>query len=658
MNGDPGDPGDQPAPGGRAGAAAASSPPPPAAEPLLPAEKVTRKNALRLSLVWLVPLVALVLGAGLVVQRLLAVGPTVDIVFRTAEGLEAGKTELRYKEVVVGRVQSVLLRPDRERVLVRVQLERSAANLAVADSNFWVVRPRIGVGGVSGLGTLLSGAYIACDAGTSKDERTDFVGLEAPPFVLRGEPGASFVLRADDLGSLDVGSPVFYRRTRVGRVVGYTLDPGTDALEVKIFIDSPYERLVTPQTRFWNASGVDLTLNAGGLKLNTQTLASVLAGGVAFERPPDAPPPDGAAPPGSRFFLFAEQRAALAPPDGAPLPVRMVFMQSIRGLAIGAPLDFLGVEVGTVRAIELRYDERRRRFPVQVLADVYPLRVGAVRQTLLAAMPAALRDTPGADARVLRTLVASGLHAQLRTGNLLTNQLYVALDFLPDAAATLAGPARPDGVQGAVARPSAAIASAALSARRAGGAASAGSPSAKGPAAAAAPPPATEAVAQFVNAANLVDVPTAPGTLSELQPQVADIVQKVSKIPFDAIGRDLASTLKQTERAIGQLTPEAQQALAEVRRTLASVQVSLNAVQGSVTDTLGAAQGSLQRLDRSLFDERAPVQRDLQQTMAELQRAAASLRALTDYLQQHPDSLLRGKPADPPVFGPGGPAPK
>src|SRR5204862_5912010 len=133
-------------------------------------------------------------------------------------GVEAGKTEVRYKEVVIGKVVSVGLRDDRQKVVVLVQLDASAARFAVQDTTFWVVRPRIGTAGVSGLGTLLSGAYIGVDAGTSTQSRKHFVGLEAPPFVLRGEPGRSYVLQATDLGSLDVGSPVFYRRTRVGRV--------------------------------------------------------------------------------------------------------------------------------------------------------------------------------------------------------------------------------------------------------------------------------------------------------------------------------------------------------------------------------------------------------------------------------------------------------
>src|SRR5687768_5381903 len=321
------------------------APPPPVVPAAIAEPVIAKKNTARLSLVWIVPILAVVVGAALLLNTLLQAGPAIVISFRTAEGLERGKTEVRYKEVAVGRVETVELSDDKTRVLVGVRLDRSAAGLAVEDTQFWVVRPRIGTAGVSGLGTLLSGSYIGVDAGSSSKTRKRFVGLEVPPFVLRGEPGRTYVLRANDLGSLDVGSPVYYRRTRVGRVAGYTLDAKNDELTVQVFVESPYEPLVTQHARFWNASGLDLTLNASGLSLNTQALTSVIAGGIAFERLPGsaATPPS---PPGTRFFLFNDRRSAMAPPDGPPLRIRMVFDQSVRGLAVGAPIDFLGIDIG------------------------------------------------------------------------------------------------------------------------------------------------------------------------------------------------------------------------------------------------------------------------------------------------------------------------
>jgi paraquat-inducible protein B len=546
----------------------------------LPRPRVENARRWNVSMVWLVPAVAIAIGASMLIRTVFLAGPRIEIEFKSADGVEAGKTEVRYKEVVIGKVVSVGLRDDRKRVVVVAQLNRSAAGFAVEDTNFWVVRPRIGAAGVTGLGTLFSGAYIAGDAGVATTTRTQFTGLEVPPFILRGEPGKVFVLHSDDLGSLDVGSPVFHRRTPVGRVVGYTLDADRDDLTLKIFVEAPFSKLVTRDSRFWNASGIDLTLNASGLSVNTQTLASVLAGGLAFDLPAGVsrsePAPENAV-----FNLYSDRRAALAPPDGIAVPIRMVFDQSVRGLAPGAGVDLLGVDIGRVRSIALQYDGQRKRFPVEVVAEVYPLRLGPVRTALL-------RDASGGDdAVVLQRLVANGLRAQLRTGNLLTGQLYVALDFIPGTAHGASGAhATIDGHAASSARAAAAVVD------------------------------------------GVVRMPTAPGTLSELQPQIAEIVQKMSKVPFDDIGRDLRTTLQHASTAIAQLTPDAQKALGEVQRTLAR------------------AQTTLDNLDRNVTDPNAPVQRNLEDTLVELQRTSRALRVLADYLQQHPEALLRGKPAD------------
>ena len=584
----------------------------------LPLPQVLQSQRPRLSLVWLVPLLALAIGASLVVRNILQTGPRIEIEFHTAEGLEPGKTEVRYKEVVIGRVQTVTLRDDRQHVIAEVQLDRSAAGVAVDDTTFWVVRPRIGVGGVSGLGTLLSGAYIGVDAGQSDNAKARFVGLENPPYVLRGEPGSGYLLRAVDLGSLDVGSPIYYRRTRVGRVVGYTLDAERDALSVKIFIESPYQRLVTPQTRFWNASGLDLSVDANGLTLNTQTLTSVLAGGIAFEQPEgESRQPVAAA--GTEFTLFNDRKSALAPPRGPPLPVRLVFDGSLRGLSVGAPIDFLGIEIGSVRALSLQYDSARQRAPVLVLAELYPMRLGGLRAALgkpavgantntntntsASTDTSADTDSAAADRALLQRLVDNGLRAQLRTGNLLTGQLYVAMDFHPKA-----GPLRLSVHDG------------------------------------------------------MLTLPTVPGALNELQSQVGDIVQKINALPLDEIGRGLAEALRQADTTLKQLTPDTRAALAETQRTLAAAQALLAQLGPEAQQSLQAlrravdsAQATLDRTEQTLLEPGAPLQRNLAQALVEVQRAAAALRVMADTLQRNPESLLRGKPPDPALPTTGGP---
>ena len=561
---------------------------PPAAPPL-PKPVVVRTRRARFSLVWLVPIVALVVGGLMLARSIQQRGPQITISFRNAEGLEANHTEVRFKEVVVGRVTKVALSPDRERVIASVSLDKSVESLAVTDTRFWVVRPRINTAGVSGLGTLFSGAYIGVDAGVSDEEQLRFTGLEVPPYVLRGEPGRSFNLIAQDLGSLEVGSPVLYRRTRVGRVVGFELDPVRDRLGVRIFIDAPNDRLVTTASRFWNASGIDVTLGASGFTVDTQSIASVLVGGVAFANP-DGAASAPAAEPDHRFRMTDSEKAALAPPDGPPMRVRMVFNQSLRGLAAGAPIDLLGVEIGSVRSVSLQYDERTHHLPGEVIADIYPRRLGAVREQFKG--PEGTRRRTN-DRLFMQSLVEGGLRAQMRTGNLLTGQLFVALDFVPKAS------------------------------------------------------PAT-----FDASAEVPVIPTVPGTFSDLQPQLASIISRLGKVKFDEIGGDLQQTLKgataatvqlrdtlaHAGSAIQQLSPEAQRTLTEVQDTLVRLQA-----------TLDSAQGTLATLDRNVTRSDAPLQRSASQALLEVQRAAQALRVLGDYLQRHPESLLRGKAADAPL---------
>jgi paraquat-inducible protein B len=523
------------------------------------------------SLVWLVPLLALVIGAVLVVRSMLATGPLIEIDFASADGLRAGQTEVRFKEVSVGKVETVTLSQDRKQVHVAVRLHRSASSFAVEDTQFWVVKPRIDLGGVSGLETLFSGAYIGVDAGISKEGRKQFSGLPTPPPFLRGEPGRGFVLKTKDLGSLDVGSPVLYRRTKVGRVVGYQLDTALDEVLVRVFIESPYESLINAKTRFWNASGVDLSLNANGLTLNTQTLGTVLSGGVTFEQSGDLSAMQHAAPDGFGFTLFSDRQTALAPPDGLPLTVRMVFDQSVRGLSVGAPIDFLGLEIGEVKSIQMRFDPARKRYPVEVLADIFPARLSEHVTSVTDQREEVLRDR-----NLIKRLVEHGVQAQARTGNLLTGQLYIAFDFISHTKKIV-----------------------------------------------------------FDTAAPVPTMPTVPGTLSEVQPQLAEIVSKINKVPFDGIGQNLNRTLKQTHSTLSQLnqlSPQAQKTLTEVQRTLHK------------------AQESMGRLDRDVLSSDAPVQRNAEQTMLDLQRAAQSLKNLTDYLERQPQSLLRGKPDDPKIL--------
>lgn len=525
-------------------------------------QPVVKRRRFNASLIWLIPALAALVALSLVVGSWLQAGPQISISFQSAEGLEAGKTPVKYKNVVIGRVHKIHLSTDRSHVVVDVELEKSVEEFATKDTRFWVVRPRIGLGGVSGIDTLLSGAFIAADVGDSKTYQNQFEGLEIPPSVTHGAPGRSFILRTQDLGSLDIGSPVYFRRIQVGRVVSYELDKDGKGVSLQIFVDGPNDKFVTRSSRFWNASGVDLSVGANGLTLNTQSLATVLAGGVAFEDPP-GPHDESVAPEGNAYKLFYDRVTAMAPPDGEPQFLRMRFEQSVRGLAVDAPVEFLGINIGKVVSVRLDYDEQKQRFPVVVGALVYPQRLGAAYDKLEALAKA--RGEKPELSRMMGRLIDHGLRAQARTGNLLTGQLYVALDFIPKTPKVAFDPqARP------------------------------------------------------------LTMPTVPGSFDKLQEQMADIVDKLDKIPFDSIGRNLDETLAGLNTTIKKVNGE----------TLPAFKDTLDGVQ----QTFGTANEAL--------SGDSPLQQNLGATLEQVQRMARSLRVLTDYLSGHPESLIRGRRPD------------
>ena len=297
-------------------------------------------------------------------------GPEIELSFKTAEGLEAGKTAVKYKDVQIGMVESLRLSRDRSHVRVKVQLNKDAAAFTAKDTRYWVVRPRLDTSGISGLGTLLSGAYIGVDAGSAEETADEFVGLEAPPIVTRDASGRQFLLHAKDVGSLDVGSPVYFRRIKVGQVAAYELDGDGKGVTLRVFVNAPYEKFVDANTRFWHASGIDMQVSASGLTLRTQALATILLGGIAFGTPDLGTSSSGpAALENTAFVLAQDEAAAMKQKDGSAETMLLLFNQSLRGLSPGAPVDFRGVVIGEVKSICLLYtspsprDRQKSRMP-------------------------------------------------------------------------------------------------------------------------------------------------------------------------------------------------------------------------------------------------------------------------------------------------------
>jgi len=533
-----------------------SAAPTPPSEEELPTPVVQNRRWIP-RLVWVVPIAAAVIGISLLIRNWQNQGPRVTISFLSGEGVQVGKTLVKYRDVTVGRVSAAGLSADHQTVVVSADLSKDAASLLNADTQFWIVRPRIGAGSVSGLDTLLSGVYIGMKTGTAKLSERQFVGLENPPALSHGPRGREVQLHAARAGSLAIGAPVYFRQFQVGRVIDENLQPD-GSTRVTVFVEAPYDGFVTPVTRFWHASGIDVKLGADGLSVQTESLAAVLAGGLAFDNGPIEVMPAAAGIPGE-FTLYNNETEAMAPPDGDPHYVRMRFAQALRGLEVGAPVEFVGVDIGSVVAVDLGYERQGNSFPVIVTAKLYPRRMGQAYELLAAQGKTESEDTLAAFAG---TLVNRGLRAQPRSASLLTGKLYIALDFLP----------------------------------------------------------ASPRVA-FDTSIRPLELPTVNGTFQELQANIGRLVKKVNDLPLEQITADLHTDLTDLHETLSEL----------------HTRVLPNAV-----DTLSALHSTLDGADRAL-DVESPLQRGLTDTLSETRSTLQAVRELADYLDRHPDALLRGR---------------
>jgi paraquat-inducible protein B len=388
--------------------------------------EATIREKRRISPIWIVPIVALAIGIYMVVWTIQRQGPEITITFRTASGLEAGNTKIKLRDVQVGLVESVGLGDDLETVIVTASLDREAAPLLREDTDFWVVRPRIGRGGVSGLQTVLSGAYIQISPGSARKKSKHFVGLEEPPVTPAGTPGKQLTILADRAGSVGVGDPILYKGFRVGSVETREFDVETRSLRYRIFIEAPYDDLVTTTTRFWEVSGISVTAGADGIQASIGSLESLIIGGVEFGLPKGIDR-GSEVETGAIFQLYESYAKVNERPHLYGIEYVVEFTRSVRGLEAGAPVEYRGLPVGRVERVMLAElsGERGggRGNPIPVLIRLEPARLE-------------LPDSPEGIHLLRRSIrsgvEAGGLRASLATGSLLTGSLYVAFDFYPD----------------------------------------------------------------------------------------------------------------------------------------------------------------------------------------------------------------------------------
>ena len=403
--------------------AAPDSRPPqsPAAPPPAPVTKPRRRV---LSPIWIIPLVAAALGLWLVVKYYSSKGPSIEVNFETAEGIIAGKTPVLCRSVNIGTVSGVKLSDDLKTVLVTLDMTHDATRLLVTDTQIWVVRARYSSAGISGLNTIVSGNYIELQPGQNKEPRRSFTGLENPPVTPPGVPGLRLRLVADAAGSLGPGASIIYKGIDVGKIETRTFHAAEGTVEFTAFINGEYGNLVDRTTRFWNYSGIDVKVGSDGFKIRSGTLTTILAGGITFSEPETHHPKNQHLPDNTSFHLYGSYDEANRVTDLNPtLPYLLLFTGSVRGLTVDAPVEFRGIRVGTVMGVSFKYlpADPARRVPVLIKLD-----------------PTALLNIPGDEYEIARDRVSEsverGLRATLKTGNLLTAQLYVDLDFQKDAA--------------------------------------------------------------------------------------------------------------------------------------------------------------------------------------------------------------------------------
>jgi paraquat-inducible protein B len=387
---------------------------------------VKQRLARRISLVWLVPVLALAISLWAAWQNYADRGTLITIVFENASGVSAGETKIKYRDVTVGEVEEVAFSDGLTEVLVHARIDKTVAPYLDDDAEFWIVRPDVSVRGITGLETVLSGVYIEGNWDTEADiAQFEFYGLDTPNLTRASQRGTSVVLRADDGGSLSAGAPVLHKGLQVGYLEEPQLSFDGNQVVVSAFIESPYDRRITTSTRFWDTSGFSLSFGAGGVSLDVNSLASLIEGGIEFDTVVSGGAPVNS---GHRFDIYENQQAArdslFTDPNAEVLEVAVLFDQSVSGLTVGSEVRLQGIRIGQVSELSAIVvgDDDNASVRLQALLAIEPTRLGM---------------TPGASSEealdLLSDLVTRGLRARMVTGNILAGTLVVELVTLEDA---------------------------------------------------------------------------------------------------------------------------------------------------------------------------------------------------------------------------------
>ena len=553
-------------------------------QPYTPPEAQVRRKS-GFSLVWILPIVAAIIGGYLAFTTLSQRGREIVITFQSADGLTAGQTKVRHKAVDLGTVTVIRLSSDMSHVTVRVRMTSEADPYLTEHARFWVVRPRLSASNISGLDTLISGGYIEMDPGTEKggSTKTEFTGLENPPGVRSDEPGTTFTLRTSRIGSLGSGAPVFYRDIVVGEVLGYHLPEGNGPITVSVFVRAPYDKWVREATRFWNASGLRVEFAGGGLHVELESVQAILSGGVAFNTPEESRDSPSAKA-GTTFALYNDEQAADAAGYKQRIPFVLYFQSSTAGLTVGSPVQFYGIPIGNVTDIRLELDPTKASARVRVAIEVQPERLSP------------MGGDPNEDATIVsQRLVDHGLRAGLSTISYLTGSLAVTFEF----------------AQG-------------------------------------------QPVVKVSHEGDAIVLPTQGGGLGGITTALTDTLNKIGQIPFSTIGANASGALAALNGLIG--GPELKNAVNALSATLVDVQglvrrtdAGLSPLMRRLPEVSNDLQQTLQRANQLVgsvstgYGANSQFSRDLERLMAQLNDGVRSIRLLADFLDRHPEALIRGR---------------
>jgi paraquat-inducible protein B len=545
-------------------------------------QAATRRSR-RFSIIWIVPLVAVAIGAWLAWDTLSKEGPTIKISFDSGEGLQAGQSVLKYKDIVFGTVKSLELAPDKTHVTVTIATTSQAEPLLTEGTLFWVVKPRLFAGNLSGVETLLSGSYVGMlPAPTAGKSQRDFVGREDPPVLGTYVPGRTFLLKSKRIGAVSVGSPIFFRDLNVGEVLGWDIADMAEYVTIHAFVRAPYDSYVHEETRFWNASGVSIKLGGTGVEVQMESLKALLLGGVAFETPA-AEIHTAAAPEKHVFPLFADRDVANAASYTRKIPAISYFPGSVSGLAPGAAVTVHGLKVGEVTDVRLTYDPVKDAVLAPVRYEVEPERVIGVGQRAFKT-----------DAEGVAALLKKGLRASLQSASLITGQQNVALEFDADAPAAEVTKDGPDYV---------------IPATEGGGFAGL-----------------TASATELLNKVNTMPFDQIGKNLDGILKSVNDAAQ--------------GPQLKKALTDLGAMIASAQTMI----RNLDTKQ--LPELVSGLQRTLTSANKLVLSLD-SGYGDNTKFSRDLDRLLAQANDALRSIRSLSDLLARHPEALIKGRPAGP-----------